>query len=859
MVVRLHFNKFIIFTVFLFSLILVLNINSVYANQVDFLDVPEFAKGSVLQSSTTSPNNSIHLNVIKGIFQENDTLQISGKANYLENSTINFKFFAPNGNVVAVADLPVSSDNTFEYSLNLKSPLRTQTGIYTILVSNGNSYADRYIWYDPGNNLRVSTDVLMVNNWKKIVEHCENENCKEVPRLWGPPGTSFTWLDVENEVVKVIIQEKIGDSLVAIYEEPSKSDIFSYKFDRPGEYVFYLETDHILSYLRIYMAGIVNIDENLGFASATLAYSSSTSILDSSSAIYDPGRSASVSIQPGSLIPGCEIIFDCFKPTSLVVDRGATVSWSNNDSASNTVTSGSPKKGPNGLFDSSLFLPGESFENTFDTTGHFEYFSMIHPWMVGSVTVLNPLFSIEYDSDGDSDSSDQTDEPADPEPTLEEEGEPTEPTIDKGEYAYVSVPQGTSVPGCEKSFDCYSPSDLVISQGTKVIWSNDDNAAHTVTAGSAIDGPTGHFDSSLFMSGTTFSHSFGSVGEFEYFCMVHPWMNGKITVVQNLPNDSSGGNEWDTRPTFGKSHETQNELIVENAFTFNDNQFTITDNHHTDFEQQSIIIGATNSFSAKVYADKKLKVQEFLFGIPNVGESHLAELGVEIWYGFDGEIEDVKIIQNSPVIDETSLVVTHDKTKCISSDKKPKCDTTKVSMTFLEPLKDNVMAIKAIDFKNRDQRTYLNDGFDISGESLNPMKTKMIPSSVKNEGLLNVTQLEKYSPFWVTEDGRTFEMNNFGSFKQVDQLFKRFQDSGEPKNRLHSGFGEIIHHEQDRAIEIFDSTKLISELPDSFGYHFEISERVDKEMKKEMLLQEDIAKEILDDYNVQARYSKHSK
>ena len=417
----------------------------------------------------------------------------------------------------------------------------------------------------------------------------------------------------------------------------------------------------------------------------------------------------------------------------------------------------------------------------------------------------------------------------------------------------IVIPVETSTPGCDTFSACFIPFDLQVYPGSTVVWSNYDSAAHTVTAGSASEGPSGVFDSSLFMAGTTFSHTFDNLGEFEYFCMVHPWMEGIVTVVEKSLKNSSGGNEWDTRPTFGESHETNNELLVENGFTFNNDQFTLTDNHHTDFEEQSIILGTTNSFSAKVYADKKLKVQEFLFGIPNVGESHLAELGVEVWYDTDGNIDDVKVIQNSDVIDTTSLVVSHEKSRCLSSDVLPRCDTTKVSMTFLEPLQDNVMAIKAIDFKNRDQRTYLNDGFDVSGDSLNPMDTNMIPSNVRNEGLIKVTQVAKYSPYWMTDDGRTFEMNSFGSFKQINQKFERFQDSGEAKNRLHSGFGGIILNEQHRAIEIFDATKLISELPDSFGHHIEITERMTEEMKNEMFLEEQAAKVILDSMDRQNR------
>jgi predicted secreted protein with PEFG-CTERM motif len=98
------------------------------------------------------------------------------------------------------------------------------------------------------------------------------------------------------------------------------------------------------------------------------------------------------------------------------------------------------------------------------------------------------------------------------------------------EVATVSTPQGTSVPGCEATNECYIPYEITINVGEEITWSNDDSAAHTVTAGSASDGPSGVFDSSLFMAGTTFSHTFEEAGTFPYFCMVHPWMEGIVNV-----------------------------------------------------------------------------------------------------------------------------------------------------------------------------------------------------------------------------------------------------------------------------------------------------------------------------------------
>jgi len=109
-------------------------------------------------------------------------------------------------------------------------------------------------------------------------------------------------------------------------------------------------------------------------------------------------------------------------------------------------------------------------------------------------------------------------------------GSSTSPAFADHATASVSTPQGTSVPGCETTNECYIPYEVTVDVGGVVTWSNDDSAAHTVTAGSAADGPSGVFDSSLFMAGTTFSHEFEAVGDFPYFCMVHPWMEGIVTV-----------------------------------------------------------------------------------------------------------------------------------------------------------------------------------------------------------------------------------------------------------------------------------------------------------------------------------------
>lgn len=94
----------------------------------------------------------------------------------------------------------------------------------------------------------------------------------------------------------------------------------------------------------------------------------------------------------------------------------------------------------------------------------------------------------------------------------------------------VAIPTGTAVPGCERTNACFIPTVAVMKRGGEVIWENHDNAAHTVTSGTPVDGPNVLFDSGLITPDNTYSVKLDLPGEYEYFCLVHPWMSGKIIV-----------------------------------------------------------------------------------------------------------------------------------------------------------------------------------------------------------------------------------------------------------------------------------------------------------------------------------------
>jgi len=122
----------------------------------------------------------------------------------------------------------------------------------------------------------------------------------------------------------------------------------------------------------------------------------------------------------------------------------------------------------------------------------------------------------------------QMEKPMEKEEVMKHEEEP--PAMTGPVTVEVSMPTGTSVPGCEETNECFIPATVSINAGDTVSWSNDDTAAHTVTSGSAADGPSGVFDSSLLIAGGAFEHTFDSSGTEDYYCMVHPWMTGSVQV-----------------------------------------------------------------------------------------------------------------------------------------------------------------------------------------------------------------------------------------------------------------------------------------------------------------------------------------
>ena len=84
--------------------------------------------------------------------------------------------------------------------------------------------------------------------------------------------------------------------------------------------------------------------------------------------------------------PGCDIEDICYIPSTVVVEKGKSITWVNDDSSFHSVTSGFYGE-PTGLFDSGYLDPYQFYTLSFDEFGTYDYFCTLHPWMKAQIIV----------------------------------------------------------------------------------------------------------------------------------------------------------------------------------------------------------------------------------------------------------------------------------------------------------------------------------------------------------------------------------------------------------------------------------------------------------------------------------------
>lgn len=143
----------------------------------------------------------------------------------------------------------------------------------------------------------------------------------------------------------------------------------------------------------------------------------------------------------------------------------------------------------------------------------------------------------------------------------------------------ITIPKGSANPEVDVTNltprQWYTPREVTVNVNDTVKWINNDTEPHTVTSGvggginsllsNSQGEPNGLFDSGLFASDNSISIKFNESGTYNYFCTIHPWMEGVVKVqnattsIPNYPVDEFG-NKIDDFPLYNFTDDERIEI-----------------------------------------------------------------------------------------------------------------------------------------------------------------------------------------------------------------------------------------------------------------------------------------------------------
>jgi plastocyanin len=210
-----------------------------------------------------------------------------------------------------------------------------------------------------------------------------------------------------------------------------------------------------------------------------------------------------------------------YDPDAAQVPSSNKIVWDNQDTVPHTATSGTGPSDPTSgkLFDTSIISPGEKstpVELKGVSQGQtIQYHCTVHPYMTSQLTVTAAGQGASTGSGGNQTAGG---------------GNQTGAAGGGGGGPTINILEGAAVQG-NPDFD---PDELTAKKGDQVSVVNHDTVPHTVTSGTGSTDPNSAklFDTSIINGGESATISLAQVdpGEHDFYCMIHPYMTGKIKV-----------------------------------------------------------------------------------------------------------------------------------------------------------------------------------------------------------------------------------------------------------------------------------------------------------------------------------------
>ena len=121
-------------------------------------------------------------------------------------------------------------------------------------------------------------------------------------------------------------------------------------------------------------------------------------------AFADHSEVAIVTVDESGFSQDC-VDSGCYTPVTATIDVGGVVTMTNTDPTGvHTFTSGTVNgfaPAPDGTFDSSVLMSGDSFEWIPTQAGEQPYYCMLHTWMIGTIIVQEAAAEETVDDHGD--------------------------------------------------------------------------------------------------------------------------------------------------------------------------------------------------------------------------------------------------------------------------------------------------------------------------------------------------------------------------------------------------------------------------------------------------------------------------
>jgi plastocyanin len=141
------------------------------------------------------------------------------------------------------------------------------------------------------------------------------------------------------------------------------------------------------------MIATQNQNQNQGGGSAqpqpASSDSTTSSASSSSSSSSQTGAGISITIPNGAAAQESSLNKEYYKPLTANISSGSKVTWTNQDIAAHTSTSGQTNESPDSgqLFNTGTISPGSSGSATVTGSGKIPYHCIFHPWMIATLQI----------------------------------------------------------------------------------------------------------------------------------------------------------------------------------------------------------------------------------------------------------------------------------------------------------------------------------------------------------------------------------------------------------------------------------------------------------------------------------------